>query len=69
MREKQHITNMELSEEDIQYLRIAWKMGRRQSVFQKYGCGLGKKYDLPELEGDNSPESLSESTEVKKEDL
>ena len=51
---------MELSEDDIQYLRKIWKMGRRPSVFEKDGCGLGKKYDLPEMAEEQIPETPSE---------
>ena len=35
-------------------------MGRRPSVFEKDGCGLGKKYDLPEMAEEQIPETPSE---------
>ena len=51
---------MDLSEKDLLYLRRVWKMGRRPSVFEKYGCGLGKKYVLPEMYEEIIPETPSE---------
>lgn len=59
---------MELSEKDIQYLRKVWKMGRRPSVFEKYGCGLGKKYDLPEMNEEHIPETPSELSKTGSQD-